>query len=212
MTTTFKTVVLACSAVMLFSCGSKKDGETNGADSTKKDSVVVKEEAPVMNFGDACKSENAISVVIKDYKYGMKGKYAMETTNFEVKQYKINWMTDSTAEVSLMNYTPEEMKGELKDNQVEIYMYLSTRNGKKLGPGVYNYSSEKGDMAASFKMYTAKGTAYFNWSMGNPDPGNVTLNYISSSGICGTFNMNVDLPKEETIGTVKLNGTFKAGS
>ena len=38
---------------------------------------------------------------------------------------------------------------------------------------------------------------------------NVTINYFDDKSVCGTFDLMVDKPEIQAVGTVKLNGTFK---
>ena len=44
--------------------------------------------------------------------------------------------------------------------------------------------------------------------MGMPEQGTITIEQITDEKICGNFNLNVDDPKSDQIGTVRLNGKF----
>lgn len=202
--------VAGISAAFTFSsCGG---GDKTGSDSMKNDSAPAKEEeAPKPKFADVCKEGNAIAITIKDYKYGMSGKYAFETGNYEVKNSSFNMVNDSTAELMLMNYTPQELVGDRRDDQVDVKVTFYTRHGKKIQPGVYPKGASDKDMFSSVTMNTAKGTVYFNWVLGMPEAGNVTLNFADGNKACGAFALSAEKPESDMIGTVRLNGTFKVG-
>jgi hypothetical protein len=199
---------LAACAAMLFSFSSCGSGSATNANDSTPDSVTDAPKAPEVKFEDVCKEGNGMALTIKDYKYGMSGKYAFETGNFEVKESSFRMLNDSAAELRLMNYAASELVGERKDEQVEILAKLYARNGKKIGPGVYPKGASDKDMWSQVTMTTAKGTVYFNWLMGMPESGNVVLDYVSSDQACGKFELSAEKPDNEQIGTVRLNGKF----
>jgi len=189
------------------SCSGEKKEET-----TKEttDSTVVKDE-PKASFADMCKDENAMIVTIKDYKYQMKGKYAFETPNFEVKQSSWTITSDSTAELKMSNYAATDLVGDRKDEQVDILVSFRAKGGKKIEIGTYTNQSYDAPYNCTTTMMTSKGLVYFNWLMGMPESGTVTLNYIDNESVCGSFTLAAEKPESEMIGTVRLNGTFKVG-
>ncbi|MBC7865396.1 MAG: hypothetical protein IAF38_20645 [Bacteroidia bacterium] len=198
-------LILLSISVFNTSCGSK-EAETTGSDSTKIVSPTGTE-APKASYSETCKDGNAISVTIKDKKTDLKTNYGFETTNFEVKQSSWKIQNDSTAELRLMNYTAEELKGEKNKDQVEIVVMVLARMGKKIGPGNYIQSSQT-DLRCSTTMETMGGTIYWNWNANMPEVGGINIDCADSDGVCGTFNLNVDNTKVDYIGTVKLNGKF----
>lgn len=193
-------------SLVFFSCGN--NGDKTGNDSGSKDSQPKAEEPEKAEFEDICKDQNAISITIKDYKYSMKGKYEFETANYEVKQSSWSMSSDSTASLTLKNYTQEELVGDRKDKQVDIIVEFRSRNGKKIGEGDYIYNDSQKDFSSSVQMLTSKGTVYFNWVMGMPEQGSVKLRYAGSDGVCGTFALASEKPESDMIGTVRLNGNF----
>lgn len=203
-------VMIAATALMLsssliISCGGEKAEEKK---EEGKDTTAKVEEAPAPTFEEICKDTNAIAVTVKDYKYGMKGKFQFETGNFTVKQSSWNMTSDSTAELRLMNYAANELVGDRKPEQIDIVVQLTTKGGTKLGQGSYPYMEYKNNMSSSVTMTTSGGTVYFNWLAGMPEQGNVNIDYAGEDGICGSFALAVEKPDSEMIGIVRLNGKF----
>ena len=198
-------VLLAAFAIS--SCGS--DGQSPADDSEKKDSVNV--EAPKASFAEMCKEGNSITMTIKGYKYGMTGDFAYETSNFEVKQSSFHMLNDSTAEMKLSNYAAADLVGDRKDDQVDIVAEFHTQKGKKFDGTTFTYMDYANNASCSITMTTSKGTVYFNWVDGMPDQGGATINFAEDGKACGKFNLNVEAPGNEQIGTVRLNGAFKIG-
>ena len=192
-------------AFSISSCG---DAESRDGDSLDKDSVVVKEE-PKSAFADMCKGASNIAVTIKDYKYDMSGDYAFETGNFEVKQSNIEWTNDSNAIITLKNYAAGDLVGDRKDDQVDIVIQLFARHGKDIAPATYKHSATDMDYSSFTTMTTSKGKVYFNWSLGMDEQGSVKIDYIEADQACGSFNLSVEKPGSNQIGTVRLNGSFK---
>lgn len=189
----------------LQSCGGAKKEETTTTDSTK----VV--EAPKPGFADLCKDENAITVTVKGYKMGEKTDYVFETPKFEVKESSWSITSDSTAELKLSNYSAADLVGDRKDDQVDILASFRTKGGKKIEAGTYANSDYKAAQNCTVTMTTSKGTVYFNWIMYMPESGTVTLNFADEKGVCGKFTLAAEKPDNNRIGTVRINGTFKAG-
>jgi hypothetical protein len=195
-------------AVTFTSCGGKKAEEGEKKDST----ATTEPEKPAPSFADMCKDENAMTVTIKGYSYGMKDKkYAFETPNFEVKQSSFTMTTDSTATIKLSNYAPADLVGDRKDEQVDIMVDLRARKGKKILDGGVYENGGSGDLYAATTFATSKGTVWFNWLAGMPEVGTVKINFVDESHICGTFTLASEKPDNDMIGTVRLNGNFKVG-
>lgn len=179
------------------SCGGKKDKDAEVKDSVKTPTAK-----------EICKTENNISMTIKGYNYSMTGKFEFEAPKFEVKQSTYNYVNDSLAELKLCNYMQNELVGDRKDEQIDIVCEFHTKKGQKLAPGTYKYNDYESPMWARVTMVTSKGTVWFNWSMGMPEQGSVKIDFIDNANICGNFNLNVEKPDVESIGLVRLNGTF----
>ncbi|MBN1187404.1 MAG: hypothetical protein JXB49_34325 [Bacteroidales bacterium] len=191
------------SAILFSSC---KSGEKQPA-ATGEDTIAV---VPEKTAADVCTLDNKIAITIKGYGYGMSDKkYEYLDTNFNVVQSTWKIKNDSVAELKLSNYKMEELVGDRKDNQVDIVVELRAKNGNSLKPATYPYMEYQEDFNSSVTMNTAKGTVYFNWVMGMPEQGDVTIDFIDDNNVCGSFALNVEKPESETIGVVRLNGTFK---
>lgn len=194
-------------AAGITSCGDKKAEGEEG-----KDSTATVEEKPAPAFADVCKDENAMTMTIKGYGYGMSDKkYAYETTNFEVKQSSWTMKTDSTATLKLSNYTAADLVGDRKDDQVDIMVEFRAKGGKKIEAASFVNGDYQSPMNCTTTMITAKGTVYFNWLAGMPESGNVKLNFVDADHVCGSFTLAAEKPDSDMIGTVRLNGTFKVG-
>ncbi|MBA3682615.1 MAG: hypothetical protein H0W73_15860 [Bacteroidetes bacterium] len=191
---------LALAGILFTSCGNKKETTTETAPTEEK-----KDEAPAGDFAGSCTSDTKLTVAISDYKFGVKEKVKFDAPNFEVK--KSTWMVinDSCAKLTLMNYTDEERAAGRTDKQADINVEFKTKKGKKLASGSYGYMDYESGMAAMVTINVLAGKVYFN---GN-DQGNVVITYFDKDHICGMFDLMVDQPASETVGSVKLNGTFK---
>ncbi|MEO6303870.1 MAG: hypothetical protein ABIP51_11930 [Bacteroidia bacterium] len=183
----------------LTSCGNKTETAKTETTATEE----KKEEGG--DFEGSCKSETKLSVFISDYKFGAKETVKFDAANFEVKKTKWVVLNDSCASLSLMNYTDEERAAGRTDSQAEIKVDFKTKKGKKLANGSYGYMDYESGMAAMVTINTSAAKVYFN---GN-DQGNVVISYFDKDHICGIFDLMVDQPNNTTVGTVKLNGTFK---
>lgn len=202
---------LVC-ALIFTSCGNKNEanGDAPVTDSTKTKEP-AKVEEPTVDFATACTMENKMAVTVKGYEYDTDNKKPInfDITDFVVKNSTWTLVNDSTAELSLFNYTAEEATPKQKNDQVEIRVKFLARKGKKIGPGVYPHSDSQADITSITNVITNNGKVYFNWSAGMPDVGTVTLNCADKKGVCGEFKLASDEPKTKWIGTVKVNGTFK---
>lgn len=187
------------------SCGS--DSTTTNGDTTKGDSMAV--EAPKASFADICTEASKITMTIKGYKYDMSGDYAYETPAFDVKESNVTWTNDSNATITLKNYKTEELVGDRKDDQIDIVIELYARHGKKVGPGTYKHGDSNQDMSSFTTMTTSKGKVYFNWVLGMPDQGSVTIDFIEGNSACGSIMLAVEKPDSDQIGTVRVNGKFR---
>ena len=186
------------------SCGGKKE-ETTKETTTTTTTESTTTETKEGDFAGSCTSDTKINVLVENYKYGVKDVVKYGAPNFEVKQASWRMLSDSLAELSLCNYTNEERAAGRTDEQVEIFAKIIAKKGKKIVNGTYGYMDYESGMAAAVTINMQKGKVYFN---GN-DQGNVTINYFDKNHICGTFDLMVDKPDVPTVGTVKLNGTFK---
>lgn len=196
---------LAATVLMMASCGG--NGTDGNADSMNKDSASNEVKK---SFVDACKDGNKIAMTIKGYKYGMSGDFAYETANFEVKNATFHMMNDSTAEMTLSNYKPEELVGERKDDQIDINCEFYAIGGKKLAGSTFTYMDYKDNLSCTITMMTSKGKVYFNWLDGMADQGGATIYFAEDGKACGTFQLAVESTNDQ-VGTVRLNGTFKVG-
>jgi hypothetical protein len=188
-------------AILLSSCGGSKKTD----DKTTGDSTNVTEKSAK----DVCTYDNKITITVKDYTFGMKSAFNFETTNFEVKQSSWKYKNDSTGELKLSNYKQEELIGDRKDEQIDIIAELKTKKGEKLKAGEYLYQDYESSLNSKVNLITSKGKVYWNWVMGMPKQGSVTVDFVDKENICGKFDLNVEKPDNKTIGTVRMNGTFK---
>ena len=183
-------LLLGLAAVFaLASCGSGSDKKTE-------------EEKPV------CEGKNEIAITIQDYYYSMGDTLVFTTPNFEVKHSEYQWINDSTVSLKLSNYEPKDLTGERQENQIDLNIELNARNGKKLEPGYYGYHAYEDGLWSRVTMTTAYGTVWFNWNMGMPEQGGVTIEHIDKDAVCGTLALNVEEPESSMIGIVRVNGTF----
>lgn len=199
MKTTTCCAFLMLIGVSIASCGSKSEEKANEIN------IVEKKGESEGNFETMCNSETKINVLVQNYKYGAKEIINYTEPSFNVKQSKWKVINDSVAELSLCNYTNEEKASGRTDEQVEIAVKIVTKNNKKIVNGTYGYMDYKSGMAAQVTINMLKGKVYFN----GKDQGNVTINYFDDKSVCGTFDLMVDKPEIQAVGTVKLNGTFK---
>lgn len=186
---------------ILASCGGSKNDKND--DSSDSSTVEVK------TATDVCTNENNISMTIKDHELKEDEVFLYETSAFEVKMSKFTYKNDSTAEFKISNYTQEELVGDRKDDQIDIFVELHSKHGKLLEPAVYGYQEWDADYWAKVNLITSQGTVWFNWVSGMPDQGNLTIDFIDKDNVCGSFNLNVEKPEHKSIGTVRLNGTFQ---
>lgn len=199
---TTKTFASLCAAVLLsasvVSCGSKTSADTKEVASTEVKSG---------DYAGSCTKDTKISVFISDYKYQTKEKETIkyDAANFEVKQSTWRMLNDSTAELSLLNYTNDERAVGRTDKQVEIKAKFGGKKGNKIGKGTYGYMAYKTGLYSQVTINMLKGKVWFNGS----DQGNVIIDYCDKDHVCGSFDLMVDKPDNPTIGTVKLSGNFK---
>ncbi len=189
-----KNLLLIAVAIIfgLYSCGGTNDNDNNNE----------KVEEPV------CEVENAITVAVQDYYYSMSDTLVFNTSNFEIKESVYTWINDSTITLKLSNYTIEDIVGARTPEQVDINIEINARNGQKLEPGYYGYHAYETGKWSRVTLTTAYGTVWFNWVMGMPEQGGVTIEYIGKDAICGTLALNNEKPEDEMIGIVRVNGTF----
>lgn len=180
-------------AFALVSCG--------GAKEESKDEE-TEEKAPV------CQVENSIAVTIQDYHYQMSDTLEFATADFEVIASEYTWINDSTVSFKLSNYDPKDLVGARTPEQVDINVDIYARKGKSLEPGYYALSDYQSGMYSTATFATAYGKVWFNWVMGMPKQGGVTIEYVGEDAICGTFSINNEKADNDMIGIVRLNGTF----
>lgn len=198
----FPTLFIAAFAIS--SCDAS--GGPAADDSIATDSVAV--EAPKATYADMCKDASKMSVTIKGYKYDMSGDYEY-ASEFIVKETSITWNSDSSVTMIFKNYAAADLVGDRKDDQIDITVELTSRHGKKIGPGTYNHGEYEADFSSSTTMMTSKGKVWFNWVAGMDRQGSVTINFIEGKQACGSFALSVEKPDSEQIGTVRINGNFK---
>jgi hypothetical protein len=183
-------LLLGLAAVFaLASCGGGSDKKTE-------------EEKPV------CEGKNEIAITIQDYYYSMSDTLVYTTPNFEVKHSEYQWINDSTVVLKLSNYEPKDLTGARQENQIDLNIELNARDGKKLEPGFYGYHAYEDGLWSRVTMTTAYGTVWFNWNMGMPEQGGVTIEHVDEDAVCGTLALNVEEPESSMIGIVRVNGTF----
>ncbi len=179
-------------AFALVSCG--------GSTEEKKTDEEVQE--PV------CEIENSIAVTVQDYYYSMSDTLIFNSSDFEVKASEYNWINDSTVSLKLSNYETKDLVGARSADQVDINIEINARNGEKLEEGYYGYHTYDAGKWSRVTLTTAYGTVWFNWVMGMPEQGGVTIEHIEKDAICGTLALNNEKPENEMIGIVRINGTF----
>lgn len=182
----FLTSIILISFVMVFSCKQKSKEE-------EKQSI--------------CDFQNKFSLHISDYFYGMKDTLKLDISDFNVKYFEYEFENDSTVTLHLFNYSPEEKK-ELEESDVQINVELYARKGMKIQKGEYLYHEYENGLWSRVTISTIYGVVWFNWSVGMPKQGGVTIDYIDEKNICGNFDLNVDNPDSEMIGRVSLKGPF----
>lgn len=192
-------------AVILAAC---KSGETK-QENVEPAEEPQEEKKPLITAEEVCTEDTKIAMTIKNYGYGMSGEYEYIDTNFTIKQSHWKIINDSIAELKLCNYKLEELVGDRKDDQLDIMVEFRAKNGKKLEIGSYAYQEYSEDLNSSVTLVTSKGTVYFNWVMGMPEQGDVTIDYYDKKSVCGVFTLNVEKPDNDMIGIVRLNGTFR---
>jgi hypothetical protein len=196
-------VLMAAAGLIFTACGNKAEaGSTEGTDAKT-------EESSGPEFSKVCTSDTKFGVLVENYKYGTKEPVAFKSPDFNVKQSSWKMLTDSTAELSICNYTEEEIIAGRTNEQMEVKIYLYAKKGKKIEAGNYPYLEYKSDLYSKVNLITAQGIVWFNWSSGMPEPGTVTISYADKNDVCGTFALAVEKPDNATIGTVRLNGSFK---
>lgn len=207
-------------AVIFFmaACGggdASSDSEsTDNSESTDSTETSEAEDTEETAEAAECEAENAVTFKTEAYKYKMDEVVTFDG-DFEVKQA---WFVDLSQEgedskqmnIYLANYEgPQDRSAPTEDGQMKIECYIIASGGNNLQAGQYPYAGESGyESGCSIK--TNKGEIYFNWAMGEPSPGDVTIDGLNADAVCGTLNFNIDLPEDETKGVVSLNGTFKA--
>jgi len=196
-----KLLFLATAIVVAFfvaSCGGNKTERDGSADSTKAEKTAK----------DVCSNETSVSMTVQGYEATKDSALDIIYPEFDVKATTFVMKNDSLAEFKMMNYRQEELVGKRKPEQVDILVELHSRKGKKLEPGVYDYHDYQGEYFSMVKINTFQGAVWFNWSMGMPETGNVTVDFIDKNNICGSFNLNVEAPHNKNMGIVRLNGPF----
>jgi hypothetical protein len=179
-------------------CGGNKSNQDGSTDSTQNKKTAE----------DVCVNENTISMTVQGYEGVKDSALDIVYPKFEVKASSFTMKSDSLAEFKLMNYKHEELVGKRKPEQIDIEVELHSKKGKLLQPGVYEYHEYQSEYFSMVKIITFQGAVWFNWSMGMPKTGNVTVDFIDNDNVCGSFNLNVDAPKNKNMGVVRLNGTF----
>jgi hypothetical protein len=202
-----KTILQAATltlAVSLFfaSCGNKAEATATGETTTP-----TEESGP--EFSKVCSGDTKFGVLVENYKYQTKDVVTFKSPDFVVKQSKWKMLTDSTAELSICNYTEEELMAGRTNEQMEVKVCFYSKKGKKIAAGTYPYLKYDSDLYSKVNLITQQGTVWFNWSSGMPDPGTVSLDFADKDNVCGTFALAVEKPDVATIGTVRLNGSFK---
>lgn len=185
-------------ALFLAACGgnkSEKDGSTDSANTEK-------------SAKDVCTNETAISMTIQGYEAVKDSALDISYPMFEVQASTYDMKSDSLAEFKLMNYKQEELVGKRQPGQIDILVELHSKKGKLLEPGVYDYHDFKAEYFSMVKIITFQGAVWFNWSVGMPKTGGVTIDFIDKNNVCGSFNLNVEAPNNKNMGIVRLNGPF----
>lgn len=202
---------LLLTTLAVSSCGD--DREKDRQDSIRRDSImrdsIVRVEQSRSPYEKLCTSPSNFALTIKNYDHDMSGKYAFETSDFEVKQSNIEWTNDSNAIITLKNYDANEFSGNRNDNQVDIVIELTARLGNKIGAATYKHNGPELEYSSMTTIVTSKGKVFFNWMIGMDEQGEVRIDYIEGNEACGAFMLAVDKPDNKKIGVVRLNGNFR---
>lgn len=161
-----------------------------------------------------CEAENAITFKTEGYNFQMDSIVTFDGA-FEVKQA---WFEDVTKEgdenkrykIFVSNYDGDQDDSKpTEDGQMKIEVYLLAKNGKAIEAASYPYGGSE-DLTSGCHIKTNKGKIYFNWALGEPKQGDITVDALGEDALCATFNYKVEQPDDDQKGIVVLNGTFKA--
>lgn len=152
-----------------------------------------------------CPKENNVHLTVEKYGYQFDSEFTYNE-NFEIKRSDWTQSSDSAATLSLYNYN----QGESGEDNVEIRVEFHSKNGNKIGPGVYNHTDYQSDYWSKTTIETSNGRVYFNWNMGMPKQGYVEIIDMNDDEVCGSFNLKVENYKLERIGHVELSGDWSS--
>ncbi len=177
---------------LLFSCGGNKKPDSNENNTNETNQ-------------NECVKDTKISLFVS--KAGLKDSKSFVTANntFNVQKQQYVLINDSTAEIKINGITKLKSGA---NNEVTIEIALYAKKGTKLNYGIYKNMDFDSNRFAKVSIKTDLGNIWFNWSSGMPDPGAVNIHQISSDMVCGSVNLNVEKPDNQSIGVVKLNGNF----
>jgi len=182
-------------AISFTGCGGSDEGSTNS------DSTVVAT-VPQESFETECTSQNNFTfTVVGHHKSAGHAEY---DSTFAVVRSSFSKLDDSTASFSFSNF---EEGAEVKPTNYTITATIYSR-GEPLHSGEYSRDGSYGVSYCAVSMVAPTGNIYFNWKMGNPDVGAITLNYFSENQACGSFNLEVNDMSDENYGHVALKGDF----
>lgn len=192
----FNLLSIAVAGGLLLSCEGQLEGDTDTQEYT---------EAPGPTFEAECTADNEVFFQLENYGY----QYDTNVTfNGTLDIVRTEWLVknDSTAELKMYNY---ELGAPDTSSNYQVYVELHTKNGETLQPGSYAYHEWDANMWSKVNIISSTGTVYFNWSMGMPEQGHVSLNYFDDDNACGEFVLEVNKPDATTIGHVVLKGSWK---
>ena len=192
--------LVASSAFMLLflaSCGESDSTSDASPEASNENKEPVKEEV-------VCEESNDIYLEISKYGYQFDESFEYKG-KLEIVRTDWTKMSDSTATLSLYNYA---LGVEEADTNFEIRVNFRARHGKLLEETAYPYSDYQADFDAGVTIICPKGTVYFNWNMGMPEQGTVSIVHLNDKNVCGKFKLKVDKQDSKTIGKVVLDGIW----
>lgn len=191
-------ITMIIGSFILASCGGNK---TTSNDKPAEDTI--SNETTSRN----CDNENNISLSIKNFTINGTEDFVFESSDVEINSTDIFVMNDSTYQFTLSNYTNEELNGDKTSDQIDIRVTLYADYNVKIVPGVYPYQKYDEKYRSDVRILTSEGQVRLNWIKGMPDQGDVTIDYVDETMVCGSFNLNVE-NDDPFVGNIHLNGSF----
>lgn len=179
--------LIASVSLLLASCGGKQKTDDSAASQNE------------------CVKESSLSLFVDKKDLKDNKTFITVDSAFKINDEKFVFVNDSTAEIKVKGISKLASGA---DNDVVVEVSLFAKNGKTLQAGIYKNMDFESDLFSKVSLKTNAGTIWFNWATGMPDPGAVKINQIDRNSVCGSVQLNVDKPDNNSIGVVKLNGNF----